>query len=98
MVSLQSFLIGAVSILTYRSKSPTNFKLYSCKDDDKIIYSSDQGRLNSFKHLKIVLNISANKVSISTLLICVQKLTETIRAKKSFEQLSAQIVCSVKVR
>ena len=37
MVSLQRFLIGAVSILTYRSMSPTNLKLYSCKDGDKII-------------------------------------------------------------
>ena len=45
MVSLHRFLIGAVSILTYRSMTPTNLKLYSYK------YSSDQGRLNSFKHL-----------------------------------------------
>ena len=38
MVSLQKSLIGAVSILTYRSRSLTNLKLYCCKDGDKIIY------------------------------------------------------------
>ena len=32
-------------MLTYRSMTPTNVKLFSYK------YSSDQGRLNSFKHL-----------------------------------------------
>ena len=37
MVSLQRFLIGAVSILTYRSRSLTKLKLHSCKDGDKII-------------------------------------------------------------
>ena len=35
MVSLQRFPIGTMSILTYRSRSPINLKLYSCKDGDK---------------------------------------------------------------
>ena len=57
MVSLHKFLIRAVSILTYRSMTPTNLKFYSYK------YSSDQGRLNSFKHLSEQ-SIHINKFNI----------------------------------
>ena len=57
MVSLHRFLIRAVPILTYRSMTPTNLKLYSYK------YNSDQGRLNSFKHLSKQ-SIHINKFNI----------------------------------